>query len=169
MRAGLWSVRRRRPAGPHSRTFHMMPARQPEGAPLTPVFAVSVLALTVGLSLARPRLGRFRIRHAEAGIIGAALTVLLGIAQPGVLGVAAKLLARPVLTIVSLMVITLVADQSGLFARLAISLARVARGSGRALFGLLFLTGTLVGTVVTNDAAVLIFTPLVYHLVERLS
>ncbi|MEO8430689.1 MAG: ArsB/NhaD family transporter [Acidobacteriota bacterium] len=140
-----------------------------EGTALAPVFAFSVLALTVGLSLARPRVGRFRIRHAEAGAIGALLTVILGVAPPGILLVAAKLLARPVVTIVSLMIITLVADRSGLFARLAVTLARAARGSGRRLFALLFLTGTLVGTVFTNDAAVLIFTPLVFHLVERLS
>ena len=134
-----------------------------------PVFAFSVLALTVGLSLGRPHIGRFRIHHAQAGLIGAALTILLGIAPPQILGTAARLLAAPVVTIVSLMIITLVADRAGLFALLADFLARTARGRGRVLFSSLFLTGTLLGTIFTNDAAVLIFTPLVFHLVERIS
>ena len=134
-----------------------------------PVFAFSVLALTVGLSIGRPHIGRFRIQHAQAGLIGAALTILLGIAPPDVLGVAARLLILPITTIVSLMVITIVADRAGLFAALADLLARRARGRGRVLFSSLFLTGTLLGTVFTNDAAVLILTPLVFHLVERIS
>ncbi|MDQ2870953.1 MAG: SLC13 family permease [Acidobacteriota bacterium] len=134
-----------------------------------PMFAFSVLALTVGLSLGQPRIGRYRIHHAQAGLIGAALTILLGIAPPEILLTAARLLLIPVVTIVSLMVITLVADRAGLFGELADLLARRARGRGRVLFSLLFLTGTILGTVFTNDAAVLIFTPLVFHLVERIS
>ena len=134
-----------------------------------PMFAFSVLALTVGLSLGQPRIGRYRIHHAQAGLIGAALTILLGIAPPEILLTAARILLIPVVTIVSLMVITLVADRAGLFGELADFLARTARGRGRVLFSLLFLTGTLLGTVFTNDAAVLIFTPLVFHLVERIS
>lgn len=133
------------------------------------MFAFSVLALTVGLSLGQPRIGRYRIHHAQAGLIGAALTILLGIAPPEILFTAARLLLIPVVTIVSLMVITLVADRAGLFGELADLLARGAHGRGRVLFSLLFLTGTVLGTVFTNDAAVLIFTPLVFHLVERIS
>jgi len=131
--------------------------------------AFSILALTVSLSLVRPRIGRWRIHHAQAGIIGAVLTVATGVIPLELLGVAARLLAIPVITIVSLMVITLVADKAGLFGILASQLARRARGNGRALFASLFFTGTLVGTVFTNDAAVLIFTPLVFDLVERIA
>lgn len=133
------------------------------------VAAFSILALTVTLSLTRPRIGRWRIHHAQAGLIGALLTVATGIIPPDLLLVAGRLLALPVITIVSLMVITLVAEKAGLFEVLASALARGARGSGRALFASLFFAGTLVGTVFTNDAAVLIFTPLVFHLVERIA
>jgi arsenical pump membrane protein len=101
-------------------------------------------------------------------LIGALLTVATGIIPPDLLLVAGRLLALPVVTIVSLMVITLVAEKAGLFEILAAALARGARGNGRVLFTSLFFTGTLVGTVFTNDAAVLIFTPLVFHLVERI-
>ena len=132
------------------------------------VAAISVLALTVGLSLGRPRIGRLQIHHAQAAVIGVTLALALGVVPPDLLWVAAKLLARPVVTIVSLMVITLVAESAGLFEIVAGALARGARSSGPRLFGSLFLAGTLAGTLFTNDAAVLIFTPLVFHLVERI-
>jgi arsenical pump membrane protein len=78
-------------------------------------------------------------------------------------------LARPLLTIVSLMTITLVAERAGLFQEIAWRVARASGGDGRRLFRNLFLTGTLTGALFTNDAAVLIYTPMVYALVERLA
>ena len=133
------------------------------------VAAVSVLALTVTLSLSRPRIGVLRIRHAQASLIGAALTILLGIVPVDMLWVAVRMLALPVVTIVSLMIITLIAESAGLFDVLARAIAKGAGGSGTRLFALIFVTGTIVGTFFTNDAAVLIFTPLVFGLIERVS
>lgn len=130
--------------------------------------ALSIVAATVGLSLGRPRIGRVRIHHSGAAVIGAVLTVLLGIGPPDILVTAARLLAAPVVTIVSLMVMTQIAERAGLFELLGAALARRARGSGPTLFTYIFFAGTLVGTVFTNDAAVLIFTPIVFSLVERI-
>jgi arsenical pump membrane protein len=135
---------------------------------MTQATALSIVAVTVGLSLGRPRIGRVRIHHGTAAVIGASLTVLLGIAPPDVLLTAARLLSAPVVTIVCLMIMTLVAEHAGLFELLGSALARGARGSGRRLFTTIFFTGTLVGTVFTNDAAVLIFTPIVFGLVDQI-
>ncbi len=41
--------------------------------------ALSVLALTVGLSLSRPTIGHFRIQPAGAAILGALLTMAAGL------------------------------------------------------------------------------------------
>jgi arsenical pump membrane protein len=131
------------------------------------VAAFSILALTVGLSLGRPKIGWLRIQHSVAAVLGAALTLLFGLVTPHQALAAVKLLAFPVVTIASLMVITLIAEQAGVFEILAHRLARDGRGSGPRLFAFLFLGGTLVGSVFTNDAAVLIFTPLVFHLSEE--
>ena len=131
------------------------------------VAAFSNLALTVSLSLARPRIGRWRVQHAVAAALGALLTLALGIVPLELVTLALRLLALPILTIVSLMVITLIAERAGLFDVLAGGVAAAARGNGRLLFGYLFVCGTVTGMLFTNDAAVLIFTPLVFQLIEQ--
>jgi arsenical pump membrane protein len=131
------------------------------------VAAFSILALTVSLSLARPRIGRWRVQHAVAAALGALLTLALGIVPLELVTLALRLLALPILTIVSLMVITLIAERAGLFDVLAGGVAAAARGNGRLLFGYLFVCGTVTGMLFTNDAAVLIFTPLVFQLIEQ--
>lgn len=131
------------------------------------VAAFSILALTVSLSLARPRIGKLRIQHAVAAALGALLSLALGIVPLELVALAIKLLFFPILTIVSLMVITLIAERAGLFDLLSRTITSAARGSGRRLFAYIFCCGTVTGMVFTNDAAVLIFTPLVFALVER--
>ena len=132
------------------------------------VAAFSILALTVSLSLARPRIGRLRVQHAIAGVLGALLTLALGVVSLDLVTFAFRLLFFPIVTIVSLMVITLVAERAGLFDLLARFVAIRARGDGRRLFAYLFACGTITGMFFTNDAAVLIFTPLVFQLVEQI-
>lgn len=130
--------------------------------------AFSILALTVSLSLSRPRVRGVRIEHAVAAGLGAFLSLASGVVPPDLVVLAVRLLFFPILTVVSLMVITLIAERAGLFALLSGAMAAAARGSGRRLFGLVFCCGALAGMVFTNDAAVLIFTPLVFQLVERI-
>jgi arsenical pump membrane protein len=131
------------------------------------VAAFSILLLTVSLSLARPQLGSVRIHPASAATIGALLTVATGLIPFQMVGMAARLLLLPVVTILSLMVITLVAERAGLFRLLATRVATAARGDARKLFAYLFFAGALVGTFFTNDAAILIFTPLVVNLLQE--
>lgn len=92
----------------------------------------------------------------------------LGLVPLNLVVLALKVLFLPIVTIVSLMVITLIAERAGLFDLLAGAIARAAGGSGRRLFAYIFACGTVTGMLFTNDAAVLIFTPLVFELVERI-
>ncbi len=133
------------------------------------VAALSVLGLTVSLSLSRPSIGRIRIEPAFAAVIGALVTVSSGLLPWSALFSTLEFLSLPVLTIVSLMVITLVAERAGFFRLLAWRIAKAAKGNGVRLFTYLFFTGTITGTLFTNDAAVLIFTPMVYHLIEEIA
>ncbi|OAI47305.1 hypothetical protein AYO44_09695 [Planctomycetaceae bacterium SCGC AG-212-F19] len=134
---------------------------------MTQAVAFSILALTVSLSLKRPTLGRVRIHHSSAAVIGALLCVISGTLPWPLVVQALQFLFFPVVTIVSLMTITLIADHAGLFELLAKQIARAAGGDGKKLFAYLFFAGTLTGTIFTNDAAVLIFTPLVFKLIEE--
>lgn len=129
--------------------------------------AFSILAMTVGLSLRRPFIGRLQIQPSVAAIIGAALTMALGLVSLPELEAILRLLRFPIITLISLMAMTLVAEQAGLFRVLAARVAVMAGGDGRRLFAALFFAGTLTGTFFTNDAAILIFTPMVFDLVEE--
>src|SRR5262249_48624761 len=128
--------------------------------------ALPVFLLTVSLALFRPRVGPIRINHATAAVIGALCTIALGAVPLGSVPDVLAPLAQPVVTSVSLRVITLIADRVGLFETLAGAIARRAGGDGRRLFAYLFFLGAATGAVFTNDATVLIFTPLVYRLLE---
>jgi arsenical pump membrane protein len=130
--------------------------------------AISILSLTIGLSLSRPRVGPVRIQPATAAMFGATLTVAVGLLSPLEAWEVLEFLARPVLTIVSLMIITIVASRAGFFRILAWRLATSAGGNSRRLLARLFFAGTITGTLFTNDAAVLIFTPMVFQLVEEI-
>ncbi len=128
--------------------------------------AYLIVVLTIGAVLARPALGRIQIQPHTAALIGAALMILSGVLPLSGAIEALGFLVRPILTIVSLMAITLVAEHAGLFQLVAWWVARLAKGDGRRLFTYLFVAGTVTGALFTNDAAVLIFTPLVFRLVE---
>ena len=135
---------------------------------MAPLGAIIVLALTVGLALSRPRVGRIRIQPAGAAVLGAALTLGGGLLSPAEALEVLEFLALPILTIVSLMVITIIASRAGFFRVLAWKMAADAGGDSRKLFRRLFVAGTVTGTVFTNDAAVLILTPMVFELVQEI-
>jgi len=132
------------------------------------VLALSIFVITVALSLGRPRIGRFRVKPSSAAVFGTLLVIVAGILPLSEMVATLSIIALPILTIGSLMVITIITDRSGFFRSLAWKIARSAGGSGRRLFTYLFFSGTFVGTLFTNDAAVLIFTPLVYQLIEEI-
>ncbi|HUQ94047.1 MAG TPA: ArsB/NhaD family transporter [Bryobacteraceae bacterium] len=136
--------------------------------PAPDVAALSILAVTVGIALGRPRIGAIQVHHSHAAIIGASLCLVTGLVPLDLGWHALQVLARPLVTIVSLMVMTLVAERLGLFALLGRGIARAAGGSGRRLFTYLFFAGALTGALFTNDAAVLILTPLVCDLIREI-
>ena len=132
------------------------------------VVAVSSLVVTVAVSLVRPKVGRHQIQPAHAAILGALLTLASGLLDTADLERIVDTLSMPIVTIIALMAITSVAERAGFFRLMAWRMARAARGDARRLFRYLFCAGVLTGALFTNDAAVLIFTPMVFELVEAI-
>lgn len=128
---------------------------------------IPILLLTCSLALAQPRIGPLRVRQSTAALFGALLMVLVGALPRDEVILALRFLAAPVATIAALMVITNIAERAGLFKVLAWQLAEAARGDARRLFFLIFVLAAATGTFFTNDAAVLIFTPLVWRIIEE--
>jgi arsenical pump membrane protein len=66
------------------------------------------------------------------------------------------------------MTISALADQGGVFEVLTNRIARWSKGSTLRLYLAVFLIGTLITAILSNDATALILTPIVYVLVTRL-
>ena len=125
------------------------------------MIALGILLLTLVPALARPTIGGLRFEHGSAAILGAGMMLLTGLVPWDLALNSLRLLSYPLLTIVSLMIITIVAEKAGLLLWITRGVLRAGRGSGIRLFSRIFFTGAGLGMVFTNDAAILIFTPLV--------
>lgn len=133
------------------------------------ILSACVIVLTLILALARPTVFGYRIEHGTAATLGALLTLGTGLAEWSLAIQTLKMLSYPIVTIISLMMITKIAEMAGLPQRLSSFVIQAGRGSGTRLFALIFFTGTAVGMVFTNDAAILMFTPLIYLMVEEIA
>jgi arsenical pump membrane protein len=110
----------------------------------------------------------FRWNESRIAMGGAAALLLLGLIRPAD---AAFTLFRDwntFLFFLGMMGLSAMAETAGLFDWLAVQAARFARGSAARLFLNVFLLGTSITMIFSNDATALILTPVVYVLVTRL-
>ena len=130
--------------------------------PAAPLAAAVFLA-TIGLVIARP----WRLTEATAALLGASAMVLMGLVSPS--GAASDVAGHwnVLLFFVGLTGAAAVAERSGLFDALAGTSARLSRGNPRRLLVAVVAAGALVAAVLSNDAAALVLTPVVYVLVAR--
>jgi len=133
------------------------------------ILAVCILTAVVLGSLLQPRVLNVRLRPHGAAVLGALATLAVGLVSPREVWTSMRFMLAPLLTLVSLMTMTLIAERVGLFVSFTRWLAKVADGDAKKLFAYLFFGGTLVGALFTNDAAVLILTPLVGTLLAEIS
>jgi arsenical pump membrane protein len=123
---------------------------------------VGVLTL-VGI-MTRP----FRWTEAHIAMGGAGVLLLLGLIRPAD---AAMTLVRDwntFLFFLGMMGLSAMAESAGLFDWLAVQAARLAGRSAKRLFLNVFLLGTAITMIFSNDATALILTPVVYVLVTKL-
>jgi arsenical pump membrane protein len=130
--------------------------------PAAPLAAAIFLA-TIGLVIARP----WRLTEATAALLGASAMVLMGLVSPS--GAASDVAGHwnVLLFFVGLTGAAAVAERSGLFDALAGTSARLSGGSPRRLLVAVVGAGAIVAAVLSNDAAALVLTPVVYVLVAR--
>lgn len=127
-------------------------------------FALAIFGATLLAVLTRPG----RLPEGASAAIGAAAMLATGLASPGDLGAVTRDNLTVLAFFLGMMALTTLAEEAGVFDRMARWAARLAGGSSRHLFFNVFLLGSLISTFLTNDATALILTPVVYALVTQL-
>jgi len=133
--------------------------------------AYSTLAITVTLAVSRPRIGLrdLRISPGSAALFGVTVLILAGLLGFDDMVSSARIQWRPLVSLTCIMVMTGVVQEIGAFERVARWLEAHARGtSARRAFALVFLLSVVTPSLLNNDAAILLLTPLVVALTRRL-
>ena len=125
--------------------------------------AIVIFLVTIGLVIARPR----GLTEARAALIGAAVMVLAGLVAPVDAATNVAGHWNVLLFFVGLTGAAAVAERSGLFEALAGTSARLSGGQPRRLLVAVVIAGAVVAALLSNDAAALALTPVVYVLVTR--
>jgi arsenical pump membrane protein len=121
------------------------------------------LATLIGI-MTRP----FRWNEAIIAMVGGAVLLLLGLITPADAFLTLIRDWNTFLFFLGMMGLSALAEAAGLFDWLAVQAARLAGRSAARLFLNVFLLGTLISMVLSNDATALILTPIVYVLVTKL-
>jgi len=132
--------------------------------------AYSALAMTVSLAVLRPRLPRLgRFSPGSAAALGVSVLIVAGLLTPAAMLEAARVQWRPLLALTSIMVMTGVVQEVGAFDRLASWIEQRARTRTAVhTFTVVFALSVITPSLLNNDAAILILTPLVVALTRRL-
>lgn len=132
------------------------------------LLAYSTFALTVGVAIGRPRIGaRGEIGPGAAAFAGMLVLLTFGIVTPSDVRDVAATLWRPFLTIVAIMVMTAAAGRLGVLDCVAEAVFRRASLSIGRLYFVVFLLSAATASLLNNDAAILLLTPLVLGLVRQ--
>ncbi len=134
-----------------------------------PEFWRTLLTSFIGLlTLAGVMTRPYRWSESRIAMAGAAALLLLGLIRPAD---AVRTLLKDwntFLFFLGMMGLSAMAETAGLFDWLAVQAAQFARRSAARLFLNVFLLGTVITMIFSNDATALILTPVVYVLVKRL-
>lgn len=131
---------------------------------MSATFAAIIFLATIATIIARPS----RIPEWLAASIGALLMIALGVEPVRDAAVEVVRQWNVLLFFAGLTTIVAVAESAGFFSWAAYVASVAAKGSGPRLFFWIIAFGTVVTMFLTNDAAAVVMTPLVFVLVRRL-
>ena len=126
------------------------------------MIALAAMALALGVALG----WRSAWAPAAGALGGVALSLLGGAACSADMVAAARELWRPLVVIVGIMTITSCAAELGVFARVAYWIEPRTRGPVRHGFRTVFAIAAVTAAVLSNDAAILLITPVVIELIR---
>jgi len=125
---------------------------------------VAVLALVVALAIALA--WRSAWAPAVGALVGVAIALAGRVANVEDVEQAARDLWQPLIVIVGIMTTTACAAELGVFARLATWIEPRTRGPVRHAFRMVFAIAALTAALLSNDAAILLVTPVVIELLK---
>ena len=130
--------------------------------------ACSTFAVAVTLAVSRPRLASgLQVTPASAAFAGVLCLMAAGTVRASDLALAFDTLWRPLVTIVAIMITTAAARRVGVIDRIARRIIMRKAASTTMLFGGVFAFSLVASSVLSNDAAILLVTPLVLAFIQR--
>lgn len=136
--------------------------------PLSEFYRILFVSLIGLLTLAAIMIRPFRWTESHIAMGGAATLILLGLIRPADAALTLLRDWNTFLFFLGMMGLSAMAEAAGLFDWLAVQAARLARRSAARLFLNVFVLGTAITMIFSNDTTALILTPVVYVLATRL-
>src|SRR5712691_11687935 len=124
-------------------------------------------ALAMGVTLVVALVWRSAWAPACGALAGVVVALVGGAAELDDAWLALRDLWRPLITIVGIMTTASAANQLGVFSQLAAWIEPRTRGPVRFAFRIVFVLAALTAAVLSNDAAILMFTPVVIELLRQ--
>jgi arsenical pump membrane protein len=125
--------------------------------------SLAIFIFTLLFVIKKPR----NIGIGYSALIGAALSILLGITSLQDVIVVWNIVWNATFTFVAIIIASLVFDEAGFFEYLALKIARFSRGNARTLFIMIILLGAGISALFANDGTALVLTPIVVAIVYR--
>ena len=123
-----------------------------------------IFSATMFLVIKKP----FGIGIGYSSLIGAALTLILGLTTLNQVVTVWDIVWNATFTFVAIIVLSMIYDEIGFFDQIAKKITEHSNGSIRLLFVFMILLGSVVSALFANDGAVLVLTPIVLSLVRNL-
>ncbi len=127
------------------------------------IIAVSIFIFSLVLVIKKPK----GVGIGYSALIGAIITFLTGLTSLKDFIDVISIVWNATLTFISIVIISLVFDEAGVFQYLSVRLLSLSRGNGKRLFILIILGGAFISAIFANDGTALVMTPIIISVLYR--